>query len=394
MSAPLSRQVEGDDLLEAMSWLPSYCFSSSPPLRDIEEQKEVWRQRRGVTCFAGYEDGNVVACAGVSNLTQNLRGTLVPMAGIHNVAVHPAARRKGYARVMLVDIFTAVRDQGKAVSCLYPFLESFYERFGYVTLPKLKRYAFKSTTLMPLARRDLGGRVALLPAADGYDTYRTLLHTLRPRVHGMCFYDEPDLAAARRARQWMALATVDARPVGAMLYDIRGEQIADYTMNVRRFVYLTSQARYLLLQWIALHAHQASTIELTLPPFEQPETWHDDLRLAAMPTPNGPQARVLNVAALTGIGAGLGQFSARVSDPLCPWNEGVWLFTSVAGQLRVARGGIPECELGIQALAALAYGTQDPADFAVRGWGDPSPALQSTMRAMFPPAIPHLHETF
>lgn len=394
MPAPLSRQVEGDDLLEAMSWLPSYCFSSSPPLRDIEEQKDIWRQRRGVTCFAGYEDGNVVACAGVSNLTQNLRSALVPMAGIHNVAVHPAARRKGYARAMLADIFAAMRSQGKAVSCLYPFLESFYERFGYATLPKLRRYTFKSATLTPLARKDLGGRVALLPAADGYDSYRALLQALRRRVHGMCLFDEPDVAAARRARLWMALATVDDKPVGAMLYDIRGEQIADYTMNARRFIYLTNQGRYLLLQWIALHAHQTSTIDLMLPPFEQPETWYDDLRLSAMPTPNGPQARVLDVTALAGIGAGLGQFSVHVSDPYCPWNEGNWKFSSVAGQLRVSRGGTPECRLGIQALAALAYGTQDPGDFAVRGWGDPSPALQSTMRAMFPPAVPHLHETF
>jgi hypothetical protein len=47
-----------------------------------------------------------------------------------------------------------------------------------------------------------------------------------------------------------------------------------------------------------------------------------------------------------------------------------------------------------QRLAALVYGTHDPGDFAVRGWGDPSPAVQAAMRALFPPQIPYLHERF
>jgi hypothetical protein len=55
---------------------------------------------------------------------------------------------------------------------------------------------------------------------------------------------------------------------------------------------------------------------------------------------------------------------------------------------------VPDCELSIQGLSALVYGTQDPGDFAVRGWGDPSPEVQAAMRTLFPPATPHLHELF
>jgi hypothetical protein len=45
-------------------------------------------------------------------------------------------------------------------------------------------------------------------------------------------------------------------------------------------------------------------------------------------------------------------------------------------------------------LTALVYGTHDPDDFAIRGWGDPSPAVQAAMRGVFPPLVPHLHERF
>jgi hypothetical protein len=45
-------------------------------------------------------------------------------------------------------------------------------------------------------------------------------------------------------------------------------------------------------------------------------------------------------------------------------------------------------------LAALVYGGHDPADFPMRGWGEPDPATQATMRAMFPHALPFLHASF
>lgn len=53
-----------------------------------------------------------------------------------------------------------------------------------------------------------------------------------------------------------------------------------------------------------------------------------------------------------------------------------------------------DCALSIHALAALVYGSNDPDSFAIRGWGSPSPPVQETMRAMFPPMTPYLHEFF
>jgi predicted acetyltransferase len=91
------------------------------------------------------------------------------------------------------------------------------------------------------------------------------------------------------------------------------------------------------------------------------------------------------------------QFSARISDPICPWNEGVWQFSAVEGRLVVQSapaGATADTDLTIQGLSALIYGTHDPADFALRGWGSPAPALQTTLRQMFPAGLPYLHEYF
>jgi hypothetical protein len=89
-------------------------------------------------------------------------------------------------------------------------------------------------------------------------------------------------------------------------------------------------------------------------------------------------------------------FHGAARRPTLPWNEGTWRFESVDGLLDVqqAAEAAADCTLHVQALAALAYGTHDPGDFAVRGWGDPSPEVQTTLRAMFPRMLPHLHELF
>jgi hypothetical protein len=69
-------------------------------------------------------------------------------------------------------------------------------------------------------------------------------------------------------------------------------------------------------------------------------------------------------------------------------------FETVDGLLQISPADTPDCDLGVQALAALIYGIHDPGDFAFRGWGTPSPEIQKVLRAMFPPMIPYLHEMF
>ena len=388
------RQIQGDEMLEIMSWLPMYAFRASPPLSDKAERQEQLRQRQGFTYFAAFEDGAPVACAAAEPFTQNVRTALFGMSGISNVATHPAARRKGHARSMLAQLWAAVRDDGQVFSCLYPFRESFYERLGYVTLPLSRKCTLKPAALLPLLKKDLGGAVEMMLIGDGYDSYHDFLCTLRPRIHGMAIFDHPDKAGAQRNRFWLALAKSGGEVVGAMLYQLSGEQIADFTMSIRRFYYLTSEGKYLLLAWIARHVDQASRVNLLLPAFEHAETWLDDLQISAEPVAIPPMGRVLDVAKIGGMHTGPGRFAARLSDPICPWNEGVWQFETAAGVLHVGPADKADCDLGIQAIAALTYGTQDPGDFAIRGWGNPSPALQETMRSMFPPLVPYLHESF
>jgi hypothetical protein len=153
---------------------------------------------------------------------------------------------------------------------------------------------------------------------------------MQQRTHGMAMFVPGDRFAAQRNRVWLALAKVGGEPVGLMLYQLKGEEVTQFLLRAPRFYYHT-----------------------------------------------GP-----------------GRLAIRLSDPLCPWNEGVWQLETVDGLLRVSAGERPDGDLSIQGLTALLYGTHDPGDFALRGWGNPTPAVQATMRTMFPPLLPYLHEYF
>ena len=104
--------------------------------------------------------------------------------------------------------------------------------------------------------------------------------------------------------------------------------------------------------------------------------------------------RVLDVAGLGGMETGPGSFTAKISDPDCPWNNGIWKFGGDSGALEVSPAQSAECHLTIQGLAALIYGVNDPADFNLRGWGDPSLDVVAVMQSMFPPKLPYMHEYY
>jgi predicted acetyltransferase len=384
------RQLEGDELLEVLSRLNSYAFIASPPL-DTESIAAHYGGRQGLTYFALFEGSTAVADAGSRALTQQVRGAVFPAGGIEGVATHPLARHKGYASQLLVRLLQADRQAGRVFSCLYPFRESFYERSGYVTFPLPLIARFEAAALASLAKRQLSAeQIEMRAIAEAYDLYRQYLCGRQQSVHGMALSEYRPSALDS---VWILLARVDGELDGVMLYRLSGDTYK-FTWRASRFYYWTAEGKYLLLSWIARHIDQAAQVELWLPPHEHPETWLADLHVKIESQPYAPMARVLDVARLGGMRTGPGSFVARVSDPLCPWNEGTWRFETVDGRLAVTAAERAECDLTIQGLTALVYGAHDVQDLAPRGWGDPSADLQDTMRTMFPPLVPYMHEFF
>ncbi len=391
------RQVAGQAMLDALYPLTNYAFTSTPPLPARDAWYERVGQRRGVTCFAAYDGAVPVACAQSTAMTQNVRGALLGMGAVWGVTTHPAARRRGLCRQLLARLVVSMRESGEVVAGLYPFRESFYERFGWVTFPQLRRATFSPTALAPLLEQEIEGEIELLPIGDALSDYRVVLERVQQATHGMALVRDAPLPASVGESAWVALARDEGTPIGALVYRLTGERVADFTMQVWHLCCASSQARYLLLQWIARHIDQASSVELRSAPSDRPETWLSDLKPHIETTHIAPMGRVVDVAGLSGIAVGPGCVTVHVRDALCPWNEGVWRFEGRGGRLVVAP--LPEAsatdgELTIRAVSALVYGTHDPADFPFRGWvSGPAPLLKA-LDAMFPRALPFMYEMY
>jgi predicted acetyltransferase len=386
------RLVEGEERLHTARLLTQYAFEPSPRTLDLEADRRflgIGRRRVHVL----FDGGEPRCTASVIEMTENVRGRLLPMGGVAGVASHPAARRNGYARRLLTHVLADMRDQGQVVSALYPFRASFYEKFGYVGIGPERRAILSPRDLAPLLRLDLPGRVALLPYPEAAERVRELTETVQRGTHGMAVRADPGLAGARaNDEHWAALATVDGQTAGYLAY-----RIPEYggELPVWRFQYRDAAARTLLLSWLARHADQVETVSVPLRPVDRPETWvtDTDLRVESRMSPlhaPAPMVRILSVPALAGMPAGNADVTVRVVDDLI---GGVYTLSG-GPALTVTPGTHPTAELTGHGLAALTYGVLDPADLPLRNYGTIPPPAAAALRTLFPLNPPFLLEAF
>ena len=388
------RELTPDELLQKVNELQEYSFMSSPPFEKDEDWIESVRTDTTLDCLAAFQDNEPAAVVVSADMNQNVRGKLFPAGGVWGVATDPVARRKGLVRQLIGSLLAKTRAKGHAFTLLYPFKESFYGRLGYVAFPVPREVRFSPQALAPLLKTEPGETVTRVLIRDGIEIYLAYLHEMQTRTHGMALFTHPGTFMAKKNRAWLAVARSDGAVTGLMLYRNKGEEDSDMFMKISRFYTSTIQARYQLLQYIALHADQVTEVQMLLPPAEQPETWMPDLELKVKYFHAPPMARVLDVTRLAGMPVGEGSFTVSVSDPLCPWNEGNWSFEGRAGELVVLPAAAADCSLTIQGLTSLVFGCRHPGEFSFHGWGDPAPDVQARMLAVFPPAQPYMHEQF
>jgi predicted acetyltransferase len=388
------RNLQGEAMLEILYTLNSYSLHPSPPLQNKEEWFSIVRERQGVNCRCLFEDETPVSIVVTTPMTQNMRGKLFPASGVWGVSTSPSARRKGYCRQVMASVLASDRENGKVFSNLYPFRESFYERLGYVSFPLVKIVRLSAHSLAPLLKITYGGEIVQQYIGEAYDMYREYLSAMRIHRHGMAFFDFGDRGRANQNLLWVATALFDGNIEGIMLYRTLGEEVTKYNFVAPRFYYKTSRARYLLLSWIARHIDQVDKVELWLSQDEYPETWLADIQVKVEASIRPAMSRVLDIAKISGMDAGEGSFSARINDPLCPWNEGLWKFEGRGNKLQVSKAHQADCDLTIQGLTALIAGVHEPQDIPLRGWGNPDPEIQSIQRRLFPPLVPYMHEMF
>jgi len=378
------RYLKPEESHEPFDIVTTYAFRNTPAPypAGYGESEHLTKIRResleGRRAFALFEDEKPVAVTAYFTMTQNVRGQVIPMAGVAPVAALPEGRRKGYARQCVIKSYEDMREQGYAITSLYPFRESFYERLGYVTALQPRDWKFNPASFSAVLKQDLEGEVNYYESSKYPDKVIEFYQHHQKRIHGFILRPEFDLRNRVIWQNfWLAEAVVD------------GE------MTIRDFYYDTAQARYLLLSWIARHADQQKSAHMRLPHFEQPETWWADVEMQAQTLDDiVGMVRVLDVMKLSGLPVGNGVFRAKIQDDQCEWNNGTFEFRAENGLLVVEPIDTADCELTIQGLSAVVFGTHDIGSLQWRGWGNPSSVIQSKIEGVFPQISPYIHSRF
>ncbi|SCG47843.1 GNAT family N-acetyltransferase [Micromonospora inositola] len=395
------RRLAAEERLTTSFPLQAYAFEASPLAASrVEEFRDYLSYNAGNRTLIADEDGTAVAAVSAIPMRQNLRGAVLPMAGVAGVATHPLARRRGHVRALLHQLLDEMRDEGHPLTALYPFRASFYERFGYVGLPRARSATFSPADLGPLLRAELPGEVVWERVGVGYPTWRAFTERCLHERHGFAVF--PDFWAVGlrdRDDRWLVTAVVDGSTAGAVTYridDHGGELIADELLATDPY------ARALLLQFFARHVDQVERIRVQLPADELPELWLTDLAVhvearVSRPGSPAPMARLLSLDALTGLPAGAGR--VRVDLVGDRWLAGTHLLDGATGRLELlpggsAGGGVPTAALTAAGLSALAYGVLDPAEVDIRDLGDVPADAAAELRRIFPREVPYLFADF
>lgn len=375
--------------------LSAYAFQDSPRKLTNED----WHRGKYLAdsrTLMSFDGDTPVAKATTHMMTLNVRGRVLPMGGVGGVASMPAGRRGGRVRALMLRSFEQMREDGQPVSTLYPFRESFYERLGFVSFPCPKFATVDPANLAPLVRMECAGSTEHRLIADGFDQWAGFLETYQTESHGFAMQPPSRLEGVRDQNSWWLVLVHEGEEItGAMTYRITGHL---GVMRVETFLSRTTSARYQLLGWIARHVDQVEKARIRVSPDEMPEFWFRDLddaiRTDGEDSWGAPMGRIISIDGLTGIGAGDGEVTVEIADEQCPWNAGVWTLRGSGGVLEVQAGGTPSGNITIQGLSALLFNGLDTAILPFRGWGEVEMAASVQLRALFPPAMPYLHEQF
>jgi predicted N-acetyltransferase YhbS len=389
------RQVTADERTDTMFPLQAYAFEASPgPDADRDDYARRMQYHRTTVSLIAEEDGQALAGVAALPMRQNVRGKVHDMAGIASVSTHPAARRRGFVRQLLTRLLHQMRDQGCTVSALYPFRPSFYGRFGYVGLPRVRTATFAPEGLSHLLRADLPGTVDRLPMREAFDDYDALTLRLLGERHGFSVYDETRTSEFRERPRWVATARAGGEVVGAVAYRIDG---FGGGLIAGDLLVTGSLGRALLLQYFARHVDQVARVSVTVGVDEVPELWGTDLEVLTQgqvdsPNHNGPMARLLSVDALTGTPT-TAREAVTVEVVEDEFVAGRYLISGDGRQLTVEPGrDEPQATLTCAGLSALAYGVLDSVEVVTRGFGQVEAI--APLDALFPKRMPYLFSDF
>ncbi len=325
------RLVENEEDWIISKQMTTYAFAPSPTGKDIDTSRFEYTRDNRIYILSDDEIDNSTLDA--IPMTQNVRGKLFEMQGIAGVATYPEARNKGYIRKLMIHALREARKDGQIFSTLYPFRQSFYANFGYITFPQARELIINPVNMIS---RNIEGRIERYEIKDCIDRYYSYMLRYQQAHHGIAMFSRTNVQRHEKSNMWVIFAIIDDVDSGMMIFSTKG---FEREMVVNTFMHDNSQAKYILLQHLASHRDQFKEIKMRVLAYDTPENWAYDLKAVIRSRDWIPSAmgRIVDIAGLSGIEVGDGQINISIVDEYCDWNTGIWKFCAVDNKLEVSK---------------------------------------------------------
>lgn len=258
------REVDESEL-EALLRITTQAFPGMKVItpEDRERQLEHLRAIRRepiVHFFAVYEEGEMVGVMRTYDFTMKLRSVRTLVGGVGGVAVDLRHKKRGVAADMIRHFLMYYREQGAAMTALYPFRPDFYKRMGFGYGHKMNRYSFRPDALPATLTRTA---VDFLNADDKQAVY-ACYDRLLERTNGLIELPPHVLRSLFTDPSLKLIGVRDGDQLrGYMIYrqvPIRDDNFLLNDLHVRALVCDDLEAQTALLAFLRVQADQVGRI--------------------------------------------------------------------------------------------------------------------------------------
>jgi predicted acetyltransferase len=298
---------------------------------------------------------------------QYFGGRRVPCLGVGSLAIVPQARGQGAAAALVESIVREGRDEGYALSALYPSTQPLYRAAGYEHGARWTRI---HVPLSAIPRPETHAHVEEIAPGERLESLKALYFSAARCADG-------HLDRSDAIWQWVLhrpgkeprvyFITEHGAPAGYVVMCNRRTEGFWFEIEILDHVVTSRASLAALYRLLAGHASLASGVELVCPATsaftlgltEQHVKVTSDWRM---------MLRVLDIEQAFVARAWPAELRARLeldlTDPNLPEQHALWTLTFASGAATVERGGSGAIKLDARALAALYGAAADPAALA------------------------------
>lgn len=355
------RKLTADD--DASAWQLSRLAFGGPRERPDSRRPAAGP---GITSLGGFDGDALIGKVLGLDHTYVYGGRPVPGVGIAGVAIAPEYRAGGALRELLAPLLASARDQGAAISSLFPTTAVPYRRLGW-ELAGVLRWTAVPTASLAGERRSAD--VTVRPAAEAdVAAIRELYRGWAADGAGMLGRTGPSFECTASdfldGHDGFSVAEGPDGIEGYASWDRVGGYDHAGVLQVPDLVAVSSRALTALLAMLGTWRSVAPTLQLRLRP-DDPAWMLTGLAGARTLTENPWMLRLVDapaaVAARGWPNGVTGQVDLELVDDLCRWNAGPHRLVISDGTADLAPGGTGTVRVTPQALAVLYAGATSPA---------------------------------